>query len=109
MKTLKQTDILKNKIASLKLQRDFEFIDLKAQYFVVHNSFTINNIVNKGVSEFYKTATNRNNLFTTITSILGGYLSKKNVVGESKNPFKQIFGYSIQFAVTKLLSKITNN
>jgi uncharacterized membrane protein YfcA len=47
-------------------------------------------------------------LFTTITSILGGYLSKKMVVGESKNPIKKIFGYSIQFAITKLLSKITN-
>jgi hypothetical protein len=108
MKTIKQTDILKNKIANLKLQRNFEFIDLKAQYFVVQNSFTIQNIVNKGVSEFYKTATNRMHLFTTITSILGGYLSKKMVVGESKNPIKKIFGYSIQFAITKLLSKITN-
>jgi translation elongation factor EF-Ts len=108
MKTTKQTDILKNKIANLKLQRNFEFIDLKAQYFVVQNSFTIQNIVNKGVSEFYKTATNRMHLFTTITSILGGYLSKKMVVGESKNPIKKIFGYSIQFAITKLLSKITN-
>jgi hypothetical protein len=108
MKTLKQTDILDNKIAALKIKRAKEFIELKQQYFIVHNSFTITNIVQQGVTEFYNTATNKDNLFTTITSLIGGYLTKKMVVGESKNPFKQILGYGVQFAVTKLLSKITN-
>ena len=108
MKTLKQTDILDNKIATLKIKRAKEFIELKEQYFTVHNSFTVSNIVNQFVSEFYKTPTNKNNLFTTITSIVGGYLSNKMVVGESKNTFKKIIGYGVQFAVTKLLSKITN-
>lgn len=108
MKTLKQTDILDIKIAALKTKRDAEFIELKEQYFTVHNSFTVSNIVNQGISEFYKTATNKDNLFSTISSVLGGYLSKRMVVGESKNPFKQILGYGVQFAVTKLISKISN-
>jgi hypothetical protein len=108
MKTLKKTDILDAKIAALKLRRDSEFMELKQQYFVVHHSFTITNIVQQGVTEFYNTATNKDNLFSTVTSILGGYLSKKIVVGDSNNPFKQVLGYGIQFAVTKLLSKFTN-
>jgi hypothetical protein len=108
MKTLKQTDILDNKIAALKLRRDTEFTELKEQYFVVHHSFTITNIVHHGISEFYNTATNKDNLLSTVTSVLGGYLSKKIVVGDSNNPFKQVLGYGIQFAVTKLLSKFTN-
>jgi hypothetical protein len=108
MKTLKQTDILDNKIAALKAKRDNEFSELKAQYFVVQNSITVFNLLEQGISEFYKTATNKNNLFTTITSIVGGYLSNKMVVGDSKNTFKKIIGYGVQFAVTKLLSKITN-
>lgn len=108
MKTLKQTDILDNKIAALKIKRDNELIELKQQYFVVHNSFTITNLVHHGFSEFYKTATNKKNLFSTITSVLGGYLTKRVVVGESSNPLKQILGYGVQFAVTKLISKISN-
>ena len=108
MKTLKQTDILDNKIAALKLRRDNEFMELKQQYFVVHHSFTITNIVQQGVTEFYNKATNKDNLLSTVTSVLGGYLSKKIVVGDSNNPFKQVLGYGIQFAVTKLLSKFTN-
>ena len=108
MKALKQTDILDNKIAALKIKRANEFVELKEQYFTVHNSFTVSNIVNQGISEFYKTATNKDNLFSTITSVLGGYLSKRMVVGESKNPFKQILGYGVQFALTKLISKISN-
>jgi len=108
MKTLKQTDILDNKIAALKIKRDTEFTELKQQYFTVHNSFTITNIVQQGVTELYDTATNKDNLFSTITSILGGYLSKRMVIGESNNPFKKILGYGVQFAVTKILSKISN-
>jgi hypothetical protein len=30
------------------------------------------------------------------------------LVGASKNPFKQILGYGVQFAVTQLISKISN-
>jgi hypothetical protein len=108
MKTLKQTDILDNKIAALKIKRDTEFTELKQQYFIVHNSFTITNIVQQGVSELYNTATNKDNLFSNITSILGGYLSKRMVIGESNNPLKKVLGYGVQFAVTKILSKISN-
>lgn len=108
MKPLKQTDILERKIYTLKIVRENEFNALKAQYFIVHNSFTITNIVHQGVTEFYKTATHKDNLFSTVTSILGGYLSKKMVVGNSTHPLKQILGYGIQIAVTKILSKITN-
>ena len=108
MKTLKQNDILKHKISTLKIQLENEFNDLKAQYFIVHNSFTITNIVHQGVTEFYKTTTHKDNLFSNVTSILGGYLSKKIVVGNSTNLLKQILEYGIQFTMTKLISKITN-
>jgi hypothetical protein len=108
MKTLKQADILDAKITALKLRRDIEFMELKQYYLVVQQSFTIANIVHKGISEFYNTTTNKNNLLSTVTSVLGGYLSKKIVVGDSSNPLKQVLGYGIQFAVTKLLSKFTN-
>jgi hypothetical protein len=64
--------------------------------------------VNQGITEIYKTATNNDNLYTNIASILGGYLTKRLVVGTSKNPFKQILGYGVQFAVTQLISKISN-
>lgn len=108
MKALKQTDILDAKIATLKTKRAKEFMELKEQYFIVHNSFTVSNIVNQGISEFYKTATNKDNLYTNIASVLGDYLTKRLVVGTSKNPFKQILGYGVQFAVTQLISKISN-
>jgi hypothetical protein len=108
MKAPKQTDILDHKIATLKIKRATAFTELKEQYFVVHNSITVSNIVNQGITEIYKTATNNDNLYTNIASILGGYLTKRLVVGTSKNPFKQILGYGVQFAVTQLISKISN-
>jgi hypothetical protein len=108
MKAPKQTDILDHKIATLKIKRATAFTELKEQYFVVHNSITVSNIVNQGITEIYKTAINKDNLYTNIASVLGGYLTKRLVVGASKNPFKQILGYGVQFAVTQLISKISN-
>jgi translation elongation factor EF-Ts len=72
MKAPKQTDILDHKIATLKIKRATAFTELKEQYFVVHNSITVSNIVNQGITEIYKTAINKDNLYTNIASVLGG-------------------------------------
>jgi len=108
MKSLKQSNILISKIDELKTKQANDLSELKAQYKVFQDGISVKNIIEEGVSEFYKTATNNNNLFTTIASILGGFISNKIVVGDSKNVFKKIVGYGVQFTVTKLLSKINN-
>lgn len=108
MKTIHQTDILKDKIALLRLNREYEKLAIQQQYQLIQNSLTISNIVEQGVTEFYKNVTYKNILLPTVLSLVGGYLSKKIVIGDSKSITKTLLGYGIQFVTTKLISKMTN-
>lgn len=108
MKTVNQTDILKRKIALLQLNQEDEKIAIQQQYSLLQNSLTMSAIVEQGVTEFYKNVTHKNKLLPTILSLVGGYLSKKIVVGHSKNLTKNLFGYGVQYITTQLISKMTN-
>ncbi|MBP6040025.1 MAG: hypothetical protein KA523_07500 [Flavobacterium sp.] len=108
MKTIHQTDILKDKIALLRLNREYEKLAIQQQYQLIQNSLTISAIVEQGVTEFYKNVTHKNKLLPTVLSLVGGYLSKKIVMGDSKSITKTLLGYGIQFVTTKLISKMTN-
>jgi hypothetical protein len=108
MKTIHQTDILKYKIALLQLNREDEKIAIQQQYLLIQQSLTLNAIVEQGVTEFYKNVTHKNKLLPTVLSLVGGYLSKKIVVGHSKNLAKNILGYGVEFVTAQLISKMTN-
>jgi hypothetical protein len=108
MKTVNQTDILKDKIALLQLNREVEKIAIQQQYLLLQNSCTISTIVEQGVTGFYKNVTHKNKLLPTFLSLVGGYLSKKIVVGHSKNLIKNLLGFGVQYITTQLISKMTN-
>lgn len=108
MKTVNQTEILKHKIALLQLNQEYEKIAIQQQYLLLQNSLTMSTIVEQGVTEFYKNMTHKNKLLPTVLSLVGGYLSKKIVVGHSKKLTKNLLGYGVQFVTTQLISKMTN-
>lgn len=108
MKTIHQTDILKDKIAHLRLNRDYEKLAIQQQYQLIQKSLTISAIIELGVTEFYKNVTHKNKLLPTILSLVGGYFSKKIIVGHSKNLTKNLLGYGVQYITTQLISKLTN-
>lgn len=108
MKKLNQNELLDQKIAQLTLQHKRELVELKEQFQVVQNSLSPTNIVQEGLQGFYQTVTNKENLISTLLSIIGGYVSKKVVVGNSDNPIKKVIGNVLQFLVTGYLSKVNN-
>jgi hypothetical protein len=108
MKIVNQTDILKHKIALLQLNQEDEKIAIQKQYLILQKSFTMTTIVEQGVTEFYKNVTHKNKLLPTVLSLVGGYFSKKIVMGHSKSITKTLLGYGVQFVTTKLISKMTN-
>ena len=105
MKTPDPKKLVALKLAHLKAQHQLEFLALNAQYGIVKERLTVYNIVTYGVSEFYKTALTKNLFFTSLFSILGGYVSNQMVVQGSKKIVRKILRYSVQFGVTKFLSK----
>ena len=108
MKKLNQNELLDQKIAQLTIQHKRELEELKEQFHLVQSSLTSTNIVQEGLNGFYQTVTNKENLVSTIVSIVGGYVSKKVVVGSSENPIKKVVGNVLQFLVTGYLSKMNH-
>jgi hypothetical protein len=108
MKKLNQNELLDQKIAELTIQQRIELEELKEQFHLVQSSLTSTNIVQEGINGFYQTVTNKENLVSTIVSIVGGYVSKKVIVGSSENPIKKVVGNVLQFLVTGYLSKMNH-
>ena len=105
MKKLNQTELLDLRIAELTLQHNQELVELKQQFHAVKNSMSPTNIVQQGLNGFYQTFVNKENLMSTILSIIGGYVSKKVVIGKSDSSIKKIIGNVLQFFVTSYLTK----
>jgi len=108
MRKFIQTELLEQKIAALRIQSQQELWELKEQIAVVKDSLKPSNIIHEGINEFYQTVTNKENLFSTVMSLVGGYVSKKVVVGSSNNPIKKVIGTVLQFVVTNYLSNINS-
>lgn len=109
MKTPSKSELLKKRISSQEMLQKTDYEILRKQYDFMKNDCSVSSIIYQSVLEFYKKATDNEHIFSTITSLAGGYLSKKLIMGNPENPIKQVLGYGIQFAVTQILSNITNN
>jgi hypothetical protein len=109
MTSKQQSDRLRLKSASLHSQQARDWNALESQYYSLKESITLGAIVRQGAAACLKRATNKEQLFYTVLSLVGGYLSKKALVGNSKKGSERIMGYAVQFLTTQFLSKITNN
>ncbi|WP_333696603.1 hypothetical protein [Flavobacterium sp.] len=108
MKRRNQTEILDQRIAQLTLQHKQELIELKEQFNEVQNQLTPSYLVQEGLNGLFKSVNLRENLIHTTLSFLGGFISKKMVIGNSENPLKKTLGNLIQFWVTGFLSKFNS-
>jgi hypothetical protein len=109
MKKLNQNELLDQRIALLTAQHKQELIEIKEQFRLVQESISPSNIIQEGLQGVYETVTNKNHLLPTMLSIVGGYISKKVIVGSSSNPIKKVLGTVLQFVVTNYLTKVSSN
>jgi hypothetical protein len=108
MKKPTQNELLDQKIALLTLQHRQELAEIKEQFNLVKESISPSNIIQEGLQGVYETVTNKNHLLPTVLSIVGGYISKKVIVGSSSNPIKKVLGTVLQFVVTNYLTKVSS-
>ncbi|RAR46525.1 hypothetical protein B0I10_11720 [Flavobacterium lacus] len=109
MKKLNQNELLDQRIALLTAQHKQELNEIKEQFRLVQESISPSNIIQEGLQGVYETVTNKNHLLPTVLSIVGGYISKKVIVGSSSNPIKKVLGTVLQFVVTNYLTKVSSN
>ncbi len=96
---------LKNAIQELENKQAQEWLLLKGQLIATHESFKPVNVIKNTIKEFTSTPSFLGNIFGAILGAKAGDLSKKLVVGDSREPFRNIFGSLMQFGVSNVVSR----
>ena len=107
MKKNNPTDSLNLAIDILQKKKEVEFELLKEQFHVTYESLKPINIIKSTLSDVASSPDIRNNLLNNVIGLTTGYLSKKVLMGSSRNPIKILLGTLFQFAIAKIVSKHT--
>ena len=91
---------LKEKIHLLEEKRAGRMIDLKIQF-----KKTIENLKPINLIEDVFSSTIKNNVLVSAIGITSGYLTKKAIVGSSKNPFLKLLGALAGRGIANIMSK----
>lgn len=96
---------LREKIKELQIRQADEGKILKAQLATTYDNLKPINIVKSIVNDVFESKTLREEFVNTTAGYLTGLITKKLIVGTSKNPVLKLFGLGIQLAMTTLMSK----
>lgn len=100
-----QNTLLDEAIARLEREREIKFEALKDQMHVTFQSMKPVHLLNGVLEDIKELPEVRANIFQLAISLVGGYFSKKLLLGKSNSVFKKILGSVIQFGVTNFVSK----
>ena len=96
---------LRDKIKELQIRQAEEGKVLKAQLATTYDNLKPINIVKSIVNDVFESKTLREEFVNTTAGYVTGLITKKLIVGTSKNPVLKLFGLGIQLAMTTLMSK----
>ena len=105
MQKIKTTNDLKAAIQQLEIKQANELILLKDQFNTTYESLKPLNLIKNTLREAVSSPKVKNSLLATTIGLAGGYLSKKLMVGASKNPIKRIVGTLLELGVANAASK----
>ena len=100
-----QSELLDSKIVALQRKQTENLNALKLQFDVICQELRPSRLLYRAVKDVKEEPSIKNNLFETLISITGGFLSKKILVGKSKSIVKNLFGYTIQYITTSFISR----
>lgn len=96
---------LKIEIAELEIRQKEEVNILKEELENTINNFKPVNIVKSLLKEFYSSENVLDELINTAVSVTSGFVTKKIVIGKSKNQLLKLFGLALQFGMTTVIAK----
>jgi hypothetical protein len=109
MKKSNETDALNETIALLEYRQEQELRMLKEQFELTYDSLKPLNIIKKAFGEMTTSTELKGNIINNVIGMSTGYLTKKLILGSSHNPFKRILGNVLQFVITNVVTKHTDN
>jgi len=107
MKELTPTQKLNSAIDILEKKQQREWQDVKNHFRKVTNELSPINLV-KSTLEDLNQPEIKSQVIQAFFSISSGYLTRKIFIGKSKNDFKKLIGYILQYIMTNFISKKFN-
>jgi len=105
MEKIITSEDLRNRITFLETKRDDEAANIKIQLLETYEGLKPINLIKKVINEATSSDVIKSSLLTTGVGLVAGFLSKKAVEGESKNPFRKLIGNVAMFGITNLIAK----
>jgi len=92
-------------IADLEKKQEKEGQLLKDELDNTIKKITPSNILKSLLKDFYSSDSLLDELINTAVSVTSGYVTKKMVVGKSKNQVLRLIGMALQFGITTVIAK----
>jgi hypothetical protein len=105
MQTISSIAGLKESIQLLEAEQSIKGQILKDQLFITYESLKPGNLLKYTLKEISSSPNIIDNLAGTAMGLLGGYLSKKIIVGASGNVIRKLVGSILQFGVTNVVAQ----
>jgi hypothetical protein len=103
MKKIKNVGDLLKTIQTTEIEREENLLDLKEHFRISYNKINLENIISETIKKIVSKPLVTDNIINTGLSFIGGYLSKKIIVGNSTNIFKNILGSIVQYGLTSFV------
>ena len=108
MSTEYTVESLKEAIKLLEIKQAESEKQLRIELINVYENLKPINILKNLARDAVNSESLKLDAANTIASLVSGFISKKIIVGKSKNPFLKLIGIGIQFGMTTLVSKNYN-
>lgn len=105
METKHTVESLRARIAELEIKREEEGKILKIQLTETYELFKPVNILKSVIKDFSSSEGLGDELITSAAGFASGLITKKLIVGNSKNPFVNLIGVAVHFGINALISK----
>jgi hypothetical protein len=105
MKKITSVSELRNEISLLEKKKKDDAVLLKKEIHLVFESLKPVNLVKSTFNELTASPEIKGNILNVALGHVTGYLSKKIIVGATRNPLKKLFGAVLQIGVAKIVTK----
>lgn len=105
MKKITSVTELRNEISLLEKKKKDDAVLLKKEVHLVFENLKPVNLIKSTFNELTASPEIKGNILNATLGYVTGYLSKKIIVGTTRNPFKKLFGAILQIGVTKIVTK----
>lgn len=99
------SETLKEAIRALEAKQAEEGLLLKEQFIETYENLKPLTFVKNFFKEFSTSEEIKNNFLDTAIGLTSGFVTKKVIVGSSKNPLIKLLGLAVQFGITDVVVK----